>query len=114
MTEQPPSGKGVITDHAWRPRPTSTSSLAADPVPDRPCDYMNCRRPRSEHERTATTRAVPGTRWERWQKCPVCFAPLGKPCMAMSGGGPVESTRVHSRRQLRAGYARTGGDRAQP
>jgi hypothetical protein len=48
--------------------------------------------------------------WERYQKCSqVCDAPLGKPCLAMSGFvvgvGPieVEAERPHSPRELRAG-----------
>lgn len=52
--------------------------------------------------------------WERYQKCDVCFAPLGKPCTELSGFVVVGDQAVgivdpHSTRKLRAGYARTGG-----
>ncbi len=58
--------------------------------------------------------------WDRWRKCPVCHAALGRPCRTLSGtvvngraldAAEVDRNRPHSRRQLRTGYARTGGDR---
>lgn len=50
--------------------------------------------------------------WEHFQKCPQCFAELGKPCFAVTGMAPggmavVEfADRPHGGRQLRAGYGR--------
>ena len=45
----------MITGHVWRPLlPTAyvdgTPAFRL-PVLDRPCEFMNCRRPRAEHER---------------------------------------------------------------
>lgn len=47
--------------------------------------------------------------WERYRACSqVCDAPLGRPCLAMSGFvvgvGPIEvvAVRPHSPRELRA------------
>jgi hypothetical protein len=56
--------------------------------------------------------------WERYQKCPVCGAPLGTSCMTLSGtvvGGravdvrEAERDRPHSTRKLRAAAARAVG-----
>lgn len=49
--------------------------------------------------------------WARYEKCPVCFAGLGKVCMRMTGitaDGPVsiEALSPHGGRKLRAGYGR--------
>lgn len=50
--------------------------------------------------------------WERYQKCPVCFAKLAKPCVertwARADGIPVvetenEAAEPHSTRKPRAG-----------
>jgi hypothetical protein len=45
--------------------------------------------------------------WERYQKCRVCFAALGRPCVKAGGffGTPsaVEADKPHSSRKLRAG-----------
>lgn len=54
--------------------------------------------------------------WNRYRKCPVCFAALAAPCMTLTGtcaadAAAVPRDRPHSRRQLRAGYARAGGAR---
>lgn len=52
--------------------------------------------------------------WELWQKCCVCGALLGKPCLKLSGQTGV-SARIeaadepHSTRKLRAAPARAGG-----
>jgi hypothetical protein len=50
------------------------------------------------------------TVWESFQKCPVCPAELGKPCLKMSGfvveGAvtiAVEAEEPHSSRKPRAG-----------
>jgi hypothetical protein len=58
------------------------------------------------------------TVWADFQKCPVCFAELGKPCLTLSGGVAFESSPVeveadepHTTRKLRAESARTGGGR---
>jgi hypothetical protein len=46
--------------------------------------------------------------WERYQKCPVCSAELGKPCFSVTGMAPGGTAviqfadRPHSGRQLRA------------
>lgn len=43
----------MITDHVWRPTWASgkyVGTLAAT----RPCQYMNCRRPRAEHKRAGS------------------------------------------------------------
>ena len=59
--------------------------------------------------------------WNRYRKCPVCFAALGQPCTLRTGAllegvGDVEygvtllRDRPHSGRPLRTGYARTGDD----
>lgn len=39
----------LITGHKWRPPHSCVRSLLAPPVPERVCEFMNCRRPRSEH-----------------------------------------------------------------
>lgn len=48
--------------------------------------------------------------WEHFQKCDVCDAELGKPCMQLTGfnDGPlaVEADAPHGGRKLRAGYGR--------
>lgn len=44
--------------------------------------------------------------WSRFQKCPVCFALLGEPCVQLSGSATLRSERVHSSRKLRTGYGR--------
>lgn len=55
--------------------------------------------------------------WERYQKCDVCGALLGKPCLDMTAfaaaEGPfwVEAGEPHSTRKLTAAAARAGGDR---
>ncbi len=47
--------------------------------------------------------------WDSFQKCPVCAAELGKPCMAflgvVAGVGAIEEEAVkpHTGRELRAG-----------
>ena len=51
------------------------------------------------------------TDWSRFQKCPACYAELGKPCLAMSGRDEsglvaVEAERPHGGRKLRAGADR--------
>ena len=57
------------------------------------------------------------TDWERYQKCDVCDAPLGKPCIeyggfdAARGVHDVRFTKAHSTRKLTAAAARAGGDR---
>lgn len=46
--------------------------------------------------------------WSRWQKCPVCAAPLGEPCVALAavivGATPLrmKATAPHAGRKLRA------------
>lgn len=37
----------LITAHSWRPE----HGVGLGPKPERACAYMNCRRPRAEHER---------------------------------------------------------------
>lgn len=57
--------------------------------------------------------------WNRYQKCPQCGAALGKPCRELTGyvpgaqGGVIETVAAepHPGRELRTGYAGTGGDR---
>jgi hypothetical protein len=50
--------------------------------------------------------------WNRYRRCPVCFAPLAQPCVQLSGSTTVlRSDRAHSSRQLRVGYARGGDER---
>lgn len=56
------------------------------------------------------------TAWDRYQLCPVCGAAIGVACSNLTGvadGVPVKVDRAeaHAKRKLRAGYARTGGDR---
>jgi hypothetical protein len=47
--------------------------------------------------------------WEDYQKCPVCFAELGKPCWDVEGFintgevVSVEADKPHTGRKLRAG-----------
>jgi len=55
--------------------------------------------------------------WEMYQKCDVCPAKLGKPCLMKTGIKAVEGIEVfeeaerpHSTRKLRAAAARAGGD----
>lgn len=45
----------LIVSHTWRP-PLS-GNRAIPPFAQRPCEYMNCRRPRAEHARHVTRRA---------------------------------------------------------
>lgn len=40
----------MIRDHVWRARPT-TGPRRLGPYLERPCEYVNCRQPMSEHER---------------------------------------------------------------
>lgn len=39
----------MITTHKWRPPHSALSKRGFGPRPDRPCEYMNCRRPKAEH-----------------------------------------------------------------
>lgn len=47
--------------------------------------------------------------WSTFQKCPVCDAPLGEPCVALAGvivgSTPLRmtATRPHTGRKLRVG-----------
>ena len=46
--------------------------------------------------------------WGRFQKCPHCYAELGRPCLSLSGADEsglvaVEAPRAHGGRKLRAG-----------
>jgi hypothetical protein len=53
MTEKP------IVDHSWRPPDSSGvrgTTRSRGPVLDRPCEYMNCRRPLAEHARYVSGR----------------------------------------------------------
>lgn len=43
----------LITSHVWRP-PVGGQIAKRTRRLDRPCEYMNCRRPRAEHERSAS------------------------------------------------------------
>lgn len=38
----------LITSHVWRP-PVGAQLAQQTPIRERPCDYMNCGRPRDEH-----------------------------------------------------------------
>jgi hypothetical protein len=55
--------------------------------------------------------------WKNYQKCPVCGAPIGEACAAMTCGFVTEAVRItvrdepHSTRKLTAAAARAGGDR---
>lgn len=56
--------------------------------------------------------------WSAYQKCPLCPALLGKPCVKFNGyvaelgrGVKVEEDGPHSTRPLRAEAARAGGGR---
>ena len=55
--------------------------------------------------------------WELYQKCTVCMAETGKPCLSLLGliraAGRIEESvaEPHSTRKLRAAAARAGGDR---
>jgi hydrogenase maturation factor len=59
--------------------------------------------------------------WDRFRKCPVCFAPIGKACKALESTvvrgervttvGDVIRDRPHSTRVMRTAAARAGGDR---
>jgi hypothetical protein len=52
--------------------------------------------------------------WERYQKCRVCSARIGKPCVQLSGsvkGLGLAQPKPHSTRKLTAAAARAGGDR---
>lgn len=102
----------LITDHAWRP-PNSSTTAESGPLLERPCVYMACGRPRSEHARTviAGVQEDTGDEWIRYRKCPVCYALLGRPCTKLSGARTQEADRPHSTRKLRTEAARTGGDR---
>jgi hypothetical protein len=61
------------------------------------------------------------TIWADYQKCPVCFAEIGKHCLTRSGYGAlsngvpfypeVAAEQPHSTRKLRAESARAGGNR---
>lgn len=48
----------MIADHAWRPfyggGGTNRLLRGKGPMADRPCEFMNCRRPRSEHARSVS------------------------------------------------------------
>lgn len=52
------------------------------------------------------------TDWSRYRKCKGCFAPLGKPCMSLTGVGPDGVAvfefcdQPHYGRELRTGGAR--------
>jgi hypothetical protein len=53
--------------------------------------------------------------WGMYQKCRVCGALLGKPCLKFSGHYGVKARieaaeEPHSTRKLRAAAARAGGD----
>jgi len=54
----------MITDHVWRPPPSSSGLYGTirsrAPMPERPCEYMNCRSPRAEHERSVSLKHFPG------------------------------------------------------
>jgi hypothetical protein len=53
--------------------------------------------------------------WESYQKCDVCPAELGKPCVKLSGWHlasiVIQADEPHSTRKLRAEAAREGGER---
>jgi hypothetical protein len=52
--------------------------------------------------------------WERYQKCRVCSACIGEPCVKLSGsvkGLGLAQAKPHSTRKLRAAAARAAGDR---
>lgn len=40
----------LVTAHVWRPPHDGSPVVKRTPRLDRPCAYMNCRRPRNEHE----------------------------------------------------------------
>lgn len=46
----------LITQHVWRPPQGGTVTRAKGARLDRPCEYMNCRRPRAEHARATRLR----------------------------------------------------------
>ena len=62
--------------------------------------------------------SAPVIDWTRYRACQACGAALGRPCRKLSGfvpgaqGGVVEAAAdsPHGGRELRAGYARTGGN----
>lgn len=94
----------LIDDHAWRaPNPSGVSPAKRQPHGDRPCEYLNCRRPKAEH-------GVVAVDWRRYKKCPVCAAPMGEPCFSLTGSTEEPAEKPHGGRSLRASYAR-GGDR---
>jgi hypothetical protein len=41
----------LVVDHVWRPRQLELNTSPGTPRLDLPCDYMNCRRPLTEHAR---------------------------------------------------------------
>lgn len=43
----------MITDHVWRPPHAGIRRSRIDRL-DRPCEYLNCRRPLAEHARAAS------------------------------------------------------------
>lgn len=43
----------MITDHSWRPA-DAAFTRGRPPLAERLCEYMNCRRPRSEHARAVS------------------------------------------------------------
>lgn len=48
----------MIRDHVWR-APTGDFDRTRVPLLDWPCEFMNCGRPRREHERAASGRLGP-------------------------------------------------------
>ncbi len=52
----------MIVDHVWRPESPHNAATRATAAAARPCAYLNCRRPRAEHERSIS--GLVG-RWER-------------------------------------------------
>jgi hypothetical protein len=49
--------------------------------------------------------------WKAFRKCPVCGAETGVACFSLSGTRSERASKPHAGRELRTGYARTGGDR---
>lgn len=105
----------MITDHVFRP-PWSTPENATTPAAERPCRYLSCGRPNSEHERSTRDGAAV-TGWGRYRKCSKCGAALGQPCRELTGfnantgspGGVVaEIETPHGGRKLRAASTRKG------
>jgi len=57
MTQRP-----LIFDHSWRPpMGNGGGSMVRDwpPYYERPCEYMNCRRPRSDHRWSVSRKHKP-------------------------------------------------------